>query len=329
MTIHLIATGGTISSHHDGEGWTELDGAALVGELAADLDVAGIDVEVADVRSGPSSNLSVDDMLAVAERVRSALAAGADGVVVTHGTDTIELTAFVTELVLGIDPDRPPVVFTGSMRVHSHMAPDGPTNMLDAIRTAAHPAAIGREVMVCLDGTLHAAARVSKVDAGSLDAFSSAPIGPIGAVRNGVPEFVDGAFPPSGRPPVEAFERDVPLVSCFPGMPADEVSRMLNGRRSAVLEVFGDLNVPVALWGPIHEAWRAGTLVVLASRAFTATSRNDGLDLLGAIGAGGLTAQKARLVAMAALGSCTDRDGAAEFVARHRLIRPPHDRSST
>ncbi|MEZ5247888.1 MAG: asparaginase domain-containing protein [Ilumatobacteraceae bacterium] len=159
MTIHLIATGGTISSHHDGEGWTELDGAALVGELAADLDVAGIDVEVADVRSGPSSNLSVDDMLAVAERVRSALAAGADGVVVTHGTDTIELTAFVTELVLGIDPDRPPVVFTGSMRVHSHMAPDGPTNMLDAIRTAAHPAAIGREVMVCLDGTLHAAAR--------------------------------------------------------------------------------------------------------------------------------------------------------------------------
>ncbi|MFN8023055.1 MAG: asparaginase domain-containing protein [Acidimicrobiales bacterium] len=326
MTIRLIATGGTISSHLTDDGWIGLDGTSLVDELRSDLDAAGIEVEVIDVAAGPSSNLSVDDMVAIATHVRDALDEGVRGVVVTHGTDTIELTAFVTELLLGVDASRPPVVFTGSMRVHSHPAPDGPANMLQAIRTAAHPAAVGREVLVCLDGVLHAAARVVKCDAGSLDAFTSAPLGPVGHVVGGVPTFETAAVP---RPAAVAFERDVPLLACYPGMPADAVSRALEGRRGAVLEVFGDLNVPMALWGPIHEAWKAGTLVVLASRPFTATSRSEGLDLLGAIGAGGLGAQKARLAAMAALGTHATRDEAIAFVHQHRLIRPPHERSST
>ncbi len=326
MTVHLVATGGTISSHLGPEGWTNLDGRTLLDEIGPQLDADGIQVSVVDVAAGPSSNLTVDDMLAIAGHVRAALDAGADGVVVTHGTDTIELTAFLAELVLGVDRTRRPVVFTGSMRVHSHPRPDGPGNMLDAIRLAAHPGAIGREVLVCLDATVHAASRVVKHDAGSVDAFTSAPLGPVGTMREGAPLL---AAAPAPRPSAAGFEPDVPLVTCYPGMAAEEVARVLAGRPGAVVEVFGDLNVPVPLWAPIHAAWQAGALVVLASRPFTATVRTEGLDLLGAVGAGGLTAQKARLATMAALGSTEARDDAILFLHRHRLERPPHDRSST
>ncbi|CAB4537276.1 unannotated protein [freshwater metagenome] len=325
MTVRLIATGGTISSHHDGRGWTELAGSELVAELVDDLDRAGVDVEVVDVAAGPSSHLSVDDMSAIAGHVRDAVADG-HGVVVTHGTDTIELTSFLADLLLPAAADRPPVVFTGSMRVHSHPQPDGPRNLLDALVVAGDRAARGRGVLVCVDGLLHAAARVVKCDAGSLDAFSSAPLGPVGTVQGGTVIVHDDA--PLAGPHATDLAPDVPLLTVYPGIDPSEVARTLDGRRGAVLEVFGDLNVPRTLWAPIHEAWRAGTLVVLASRPFTGTTRSEGLDLLGAVGAGGLTAQKARLATMAALGGGAGRDDAIEFLHARRLVRPHDERSS-
>lgn len=326
MNVHLVATGGTMSSHCTDDGWTNLDGRALLADIAGDLGGLGIDVTVEDVTSGPSSNLSVDDMLAIVDSVRAALGRGVDGVVVTHGTDTMELTAFAAELALGVQNDRRPVVFTGSMRVHSHAAPDGPRNLLDAVRVAASRAAVGREVLVCLNGELHAAASVHKFDATSLDAFTSSPADPVGTIVDGAPVF----HGPSPRPvpAVSEFAVDVPLITCYPGMPASTLARALDGVRGAVVEVFGDLNAPMHLWQPIHEAWRAGTLVVLASRPFTDTTRNDGLDLLGAVGAGGLTPQKARLATMAALAGSTTRDEAIELLHRHARLRDPHDRSS-
>ena len=112
-------------------------------------------------------------------------------------------------------------------------------------------------------------------------------------------------------------------------MPPASLVETLRDRRGAVLEVFGDLNVPMPLWGPIHEAWQAGTLVVLSSRPFTHTARAEGLDLLGAVGSGGLSAQKARLATMAALGSTSSRDDAIAHLHRHRLVYDSHDRSST
>ena len=112
MTVQVIATGGTIASHWDGAEWTNIDGASLIAELGE----LPVDVHVTDVVAGPSSNLSVDQMVRIARSVQTALAEGADGVVVVHGTDTIELTAFTTQLLLGTDDRRAPVVFTGSMR---------------------------------------------------------------------------------------------------------------------------------------------------------------------------------------------------------------------
>ncbi len=315
----FIAAGGTIASHFDGQAWREVPGQVLVDELGE----SPVPIEVVDVASGPSSNLTVDDMVGVARRIVAAPA----GVVVAHGTDTIELTAFVADLLLGRSATRPAVVFTGSMRVHSHPAPDGPANLRDAIALAVDQAAVGREVMVCLDGQVHAADRVTKCNARSVDAFTSSPLAVLGTVRQGTVEFA--AAHPAERAGATAFESAVGLLTAYPGIDPAELDRALERRRGIVIEVFGDLNVPRQLWAGIHRAWNDGVLVVLASRPFTHTATTPDLALLGAVGAGGLTAQKARLAAMAALGTCPDRDAAASWLADCALTYDPGERSST
>ena len=310
-TVHVVATGGTISSHFDGTEWTGLTGAELIGELA-ELSVA---VRVTDVASGPSSNLSVDDMLMIVAQVQAAIDQGALGVVVLHGTDTLELTAFVADLLLG-SRTSVPVVFTGSMRVHSHNEPDGPLNIVQSVALAASPDARDRGVMVCLNGEIHSARRITKIDATTVNAFTSAPFSSVGSFVKELPRFIS----PSQRSTVHtaALEPAVVLLTAYPGMAPELFDLAVAGARGIVLEVFGDLNVPVALWDPIHRASQAGVLVVLASRPYTATFDDDGLALMGAIGAGGLSPQKARLATMAALGSTSDRESAISFL---RLLR--------
>lgn len=326
MSVLVIATGGTISSHFDGVEWRGLDGASLVGELGDLSHLAPDGVEVVDAAAGPSSNLSMDDMLAIAHRVAAALDAGATGVVVLHGTDTLELTAFTTQLLLGTTPARRPVVFTGSMRVHSHPAPDGPRNLRDAIGVAASAAAVGREVLVCLEGSLHAADRVVKRSAASVDAFDSAPLSPVGAVADGRVTFGAAAEP---RVAARGFEADVALVTCHPGITDAAITAAIGSSPGAVVEAFGDLNMPFPAWAAVHAACAAGRLVAVASRPFTPTLSSEGLDLAGAVGAGGLTAQKARLAVMAALGSSDTRADAVAFLYQYALRYDAGDRRTS
>lgn len=313
----MIATGGTIASHFDGHRWTEVGGADLVAELGDPVapQVWADAVTVEEIATGPSSSLSVDDMVGIARAVQASIADGATGVVVTHGTDTIELSAFVTQLLLGTTPERPAVVFTGAMRPHSHPDPDGPGNLRTAIAVAARGAAVGREVLVGLAGSLHTAARVAKHRTDTTDAFHSHPFAPAGSVVDEVAHF---AHPARLTPPATAFTTDdVPLVTCYPGITAAEVSARIDGRPGAVVEAFGDLNVPRQLWRPITTATGDGTLVVMAARPHTGTVTGENTARLGAVGAGGLSAQKARLALMAALGSTTDRDAALALIARY------------
>lgn len=324
MTVHVIATGGTITSHFDGTAWTNVDAVTLVGELGE----LPVDVLVDEVAVGPSSNLGVDDMFAIGERVRSALDAGASGVVVVHGTDTMELTAFATQLLVGTRRDRRPVVFTGSMRTHCHPTPDGPGNLRRAIAVAASPDAVGLDVMVCMGGELHAADRVRKHLAMSLDAFHSLPFAPIGRVGDEPGTTVlPGHAPP--RRSATGVDTRVALVGCYPGIAAATVDDAVGGARGLVIEGFGDLNVPRSLWRPIHTAWSAGVLVVIASSAFTSNLGGHDLRELGAVGAGGLSAQKARLALMAALGSTADNDEATKFLHQYALVFDAGERSTS
>jgi L-asparaginase len=323
MSIVMIATGGTISSVQvDGE-WSNITGPEL---LAATIEQCGLDASgilVEDRATGSSSDLSTDSMVRIGERVREVLDDGADGVVVTHGTDTIELTAFVAQLLIGVDPDRRPVVFTGSMRVHSDPERDGPCNLVDTMAVVRSPLSIGREVLVCVDGRLHAADRIRKVDARSLDAFTSAPFDPVGTVAESTVAFSAGSTP---SPPARGLVGRVPVVHCFPGIDAEHIERIAEGCDGLVVEAFGDLNLPSSTWGPIHQLTSRGIPVAISSGCYTDRSESEGLDLLGAIGCGGLTTQRARLALMAALSTTTDPVEISAFVRRLAVEHDPGPR---
>lgn len=334
MTLHVIATGGTIASHLGPDGWGQVVGQELVDELVP----AGLleptlhrRIVVDDIAAGPSSNLDAHAMWRITDAIADRLGAGSTGVVVTHGTDTLELTAFLAHLRRPALPGDAPVVFTGSMRVHSHPEPDGPHNLADALLLASSQTARGHGVLVALEGLLHRPDRVRKVDARSVDAFTSAPLDHIGRFTRsdrdpaslGHLELRPADAP---GPAATALGPHVPLFTSYPGVGADDFERALGDAPAVVVDGFGDLHVPQSLWGPIHAASRRGVLVVIASPAFTDTSRSDDLDLLGALGAGGLTAQKARLLVMAALGSTPDVSSARDFVAAHRLSHDPGTR---
>jgi L-asparaginase len=319
----MIATGGTIASARvDGE-WTNITGSEL---LAATIEQCGLDatgITVEDRASGSSSDLSTGAMVRIGGRIRDLLTEGADAVVVSHGTDTIELSAFVAQLLVGVDPQRRPVVFTGSMRVHSDPEGDGPRNLFDAIDVARAPASIGREVLVCLDGRLHAADRVRKVDARSLDAFTSTPSDPVGTVSEGIVSY---ASDPTPRPVAPGLIGRIPIVQCFPGIDTEYIEHIAAGCDGLVIEAFGDLNLPSSAWGPIHALSTAGTPVIVTSGCYTDRDRSEELDLLGAIGCGGLTTQRARLALMAALSITTDQPSVAAFIRRLAVDHDPGPR---
>jgi L-asparaginase len=285
MALLLVATGDTIAHR-----------ASSVASGRELLDLAGPPpsrVVVEDVLAEPSWDTSVATQLALARRVRAAMTEDEfAGVVVTHGVDTLAETAFLADLLAG--PARGGIVFTGALRGLSDPAADGPANLADALAAAADPALRGAGAVVCLGGELHAARWATL-----RDGFSSVPHPVLGRVVDGRVRLTS---PPPSRLPVPDGEpeSDVALVKTYPDMPASLLTTVTDaGARGVVLEGTGAGNVPVELFGTIDELSTWDIPVVVASRA-----GGTGVGLaarLGAIGAGGLSAEKARIGLMAAL----------------------------
>jgi L-asparaginase len=308
--VLLLATGDTIAyRQHSGRPaiatGTELLAAAGTGMPAAD-------VRVEDVMAEPSWDTSPATMLALARRVRTALADdGFDGVVVTHGIDTLEETAFLTDLITGPAATHGGVVFTGATRCLDEPASDGPDNLASAVTAAANPAARGLGALVCFNRDLHAARWATLTDTTSASAFSSAPHPLLGRVtRTGGVTIT--ATPPARFPQVEgAPESDVALIKTCPGITPTLLTAAADaGARGIVLEGTGTGNVPVDLFTAISELTEWDIPIVLASRARTHPTAldhpHDGTGLatkVGAISARGLIPTHARIALMVALGA--------------------------
>jgi L-asparaginase len=275
----LIATGGTIA--WDRDRGRMLSGAELASQAGLRFD------KVIDLEAKPSWDLSIDEMWAIASAIRAAIDDGDFAVVVTHGTDTLEETAWLTDLTLGPQRRRhASVVFTGAMRFASDPEADGPANLDAALAIAEVAKGQNLGVQVAFAGRTHAARWVVKVDATGFDAFESAD-----RPKSAPP-------PPSSR---GALIREVALLKVGPvARPA-----IPNNIAGLVLEGTGTSHVPSVYHRAITDLVRRGIPVVVGTRV-----GDPGAPLTDQIilRAGDLTAEKATIALMVALGTTNDLD---------------------
>ena len=331
MAVRILTTGGTIASlpHPEtGAKHPAVSGEELVASVPGLTDVTDIDVE--EVAAHSSWNLTPEDMLEIARRAGASLAEpGIDGVVVTHGTDTLEETAFLIDLTLRADG---PVVVVGAMRSPDEHSADGPRNLINAVRVASAPEARGVGAVVAMNDEIHAARWARKLDTGLVSAFGSPRHAPLGRVE---PDEMELAFvPPRGftiDPPGE-LSHAVPLVSTYPGLDGAVIEAVLDstGAAGLVVEGSGSGNVPGTAVDGIRAALERGLPVVLATRVLGGATRSGygspgggaALRQLGAVGAGPLSAGKARLLLMVLLSSGLAGEAAArEFQAAVATFR--------
>src|SRR4051812_29729888 len=193
-----------------GGGKLALDAADLV---AAVPGLAGEDgLEAETVANLPSAHLALSDQLHICRAARDAARSGT-GVVVTHGTDTLEETAILCDLMHDSDA---PIVFTGAIRAASAPGADGPANLMDAVSVARSEQAAGMGVLVVFGGEIHHARCARKTDTTSLTAFSSPQTGPLGRVTEGHPTFWSRM---PRNPPLDppSLDRRVVIVPSVPG----------------------------------------------------------------------------------------------------------------
>jgi len=316
--ITLITTGGTISTRDAGSGaLPHLDGDDLLQLLGAPADLPPVDI-IAFAKI-PGCEMTPRRMAELAATVAQALARDdCTGAVVTHGTDTIEESAFLCHLTVRGDK---PVVFTGSLRTSSDLSWDGPRNLLDAIRVAASPAARQLGTLLVLNEEIHSARFVTKSNGLVLGAFTSPACGPLGRIYNGAPLFfTQPALPRRLLSP--ALEEAVATVRVLSGdrtsLPAALAQLRLRG---LVIDGFGSGRVPAEWCAALGDAVRQGLTVVLTSRtgggavgdAYGYDGSATSLLRLGLIAAHELPAHKARLKLMLALGNGLTRDQLRDY----------------
>ncbi|GGT65178.1 MULTISPECIES: asparaginase [Streptomyces] len=298
--VTLFTLGGTISAR--GGDTTRMTGA----EVVAGLGVPGVEVELRDFRRLPSSSLTFEDLAALAREVRETVAAGS-GVVVVQGTDTLEETAFLLDLLC---PTDRPIVVTGAMRRPDLPGADGPANLAAALTVAADPRCRDLGVLVVLADEIHAARHVRKTHTTSVATFASPGAGPIGSVVEGEPRILLRPATPSAICPLR-FDPAVrvALVTLSLGDRGELLEAVDSRFDGLVVAAFGAGHVPDRLVEPLAEL-AARIPVVLASRTgagatLTHTYRGPGseYDVLhrGLIPAGPLDPPKARLLLHALL----------------------------
>ena len=325
--VEVLATGGTIASRRGDDGAVRADdnGAALVDRAAHKSDVA---VHSRDVFAVNSFRLSLADMLAISRAVDEALGRSqVAGVVVTHGTDTMEETAFLLDLLH--DDDRP-VIVTGAQRGADESDSDGPRNLADAITVAADPVARGRGVLIGFDGVLYPARGTRKVHTLRSAAFAAPDGGPVGHVW-------DGGFTPAVLPlrrePLEIDNLDrvrVDIISYYPGADVTALQAVIDaGATGIVLEATGAGNADPAFAEKVAELSGGGGVVALSTRVHAGPvtaiyGDGGGVDLFraGAVGVGTLRSAQARVL-LAVLLARHDDPADVRRALRHQIA--PHD----
>ncbi len=263
--VHIIATGGTISNLG---GNARRTGTELVAAVPGMANVAQVTVEqFSNIASGAITH---DHWRSLAERVATVLREpnAPAGIVITHGTDTMEETAYFLDLTA---PTCSPIVLTGAMRQADAAGADGPANLLNAVRVAAAPQARNQGALILMNDEIFRARDATKSNASRMDAFTAPNVGPVGFAD---PDSVVFLRPASARPCAPVFDAAVlsnlPRVDVvYAHVGSDSVlvdAAVAAGARGLVIAGVGRGGMPPALGRAVRRALDRGVMVAISSR---------------------------------------------------------------
>jgi L-asparaginase len=308
--IVILATGGTIA----GAAATGTQSGYTSGAVGIDTMIAGVPgiTDLANIKGEQISNVGSQDMsfdilLKVAKRINELGATSAvDGFVITHGTDTMEESAFFLNLTVKTDK---PVVMVGSMRPSTAVSADGPLNLYNAVGVAADPKAKGRGVLVVMNDWIHGAHSLTKTSTTAVQTFMSPVRGLVGIASYGKNDFYTS---PEWKHTTQS-EFNIASVTAMPrvdvifvseDMSPDLIDASANGAKGIVIAGVGNGNMNKVSVTAAANAVKKGVVVVRSSRVPTGTvGRNVELndDELGSIASDELNPQKARILLSLAL----------------------------
>lgn len=311
--IIIIFTGGTIAMVRDEK--TKANIPAMTGEEILKM-TPGID-SIADIHFHnfsmiPGPHMTPELMFELSQLVKSKLDdEGFDGAVITHGTDSLEETAYLVDLTSNSEK---PIIFVGAMKSSSELGWDGPVNLIAAVYAAASNEAYDRGVLVVMNNEIHSAAQVTKTNTHTLDTFKSPDFGPIGFIDNDKAYFYH-SYTKWQFITSERIDSKVALIKTACGMDDLLIRYCVDtGAHGLVIEGMGRGNIPPTMVPGVDYALKKGIPVVLVSRCHNGKV----LDSYGYPGAGkeltskgvilgdNLNGQKARIKLMVALGLTDD-----------------------
>lgn len=320
--VVILATGGTIAGSAASN--TEMTGYKA-GVLGIDVLLTAVPEihKVANVKGEQISNIGSQSMtneiwLKLAKRINELLAKpDVDGVVITHGTDTLEETAYFLNLVTKSDK---PVVIIGSMRPATAISADGPVNILNAVNLAASKEAKGRGVLIAMNDNINGARDVQKTNTLRVDTFQSPELGYLGYFENGHPVFYrattrkhtkDAEFDVSGL-------NDLPRVDIIYSHVNDDgkmaEAAVANGAKGIVHAGTGNGSIHGAAEPALHEAEKKGIVIVRSTRVPNGPTT---WDQVGFVHAGTLNPQKARILLQLGLTKTNDPQKISEMFEKY------------
>lgn len=320
-TILIVFTGGTISMAKQGQ-----TNKAIIHDNQAELlenissNLKGISLKSYTFSLKPSPSITPDDMFKLAKYIDECLSnESIDGVVITHGTDTLEETAYFLDLYLDA---KKPVVFTGSMRNYSELGFDGLSNLVSSILVAANDESAHHGVLLVMNDEINSVVEVTKTHTLALDTFKSLEFGPLGIIdQDNVLYYRETHENPISLRP-SSIEKSVEIVKAYSGASSQILNLLIqHGVKGIVIEALGRGNVPPTMVEGIERAIKLNIPVLITSRcpkgrvldSYGYEGGGHHLKTLGAIFTQNLNSQKARIRLMLALGVTTDMDKIKQF----------------
>lgn len=306
--ILILHTGGTISMSQDTDGSVRPDEKNPLLAAGHVIEVpTGIELVTEDFSNLPSPHITVEVMFQLKERIKQAKKENFSAVVITHGTDTLEETAYFLDTTIG---DLMPVAITGAMRSINELGSDGLYNFASAIRVAANENAVGKGVMVVMNDEIHAARYVTKTHTTNVATFRTPTLGPIGLVTKAKIIFMQ-ELPHSTRYDIDSYDSMIPIIKAYAGMHGEFFTMLAESSsvNGLVIEALGAGNLPPETVEPIQVLLDKKIPLVLVSRCFNGIAeavydyRGGGVELAkrGIIFCSGINGQKARLKLLIAL----------------------------